>query len=88
MLHVQPMLKISFQVKTWKMHMFTGFQALGLSILWTVMRIKQISLFFPFFVVGMIPLRLSLRFLYTPKELDAVSMALQVLNRKSTVVPF
>lgn len=55
------------------MHMYTGFQCLGLAILWTVKTFPEIALFFPFFVVAMIPLRLSLKFLYSYRELDAVS---------------
>jgi hypothetical protein len=61
------------QVKTWKMHMFTAFQFLGLVVLWMVLSIKAIALFFPFFVLAMIPLRILLNFVFTPKELDAVS---------------
>ncbi len=33
---------------------------------------SALALFFPFFVVAMIPYRLALKFLFTPKELDAV----------------
>lgn len=61
------------RVKTWKLHFFTATQIVGLAILFTVMSIPQVALFFPFFIVAMIPLRLSLKFMYTPRELDAVS---------------
>ena len=60
------------RVKTWKMHMFTLLQTGGLVILWIVKSTK-VALAFPFFVVAMIPYRLSLKFLFTPRELDAVS---------------
>ena len=60
------------QVKTMKMHLFTLVQSIGLGILWAV-KSSTIALFFPFFVVAMIPLRLSMKFLFTPKELEAVS---------------
>ena len=56
-----------------KMHLFTLVQTLGLGVLWAV-KSSAIALFFPFFVVAMIPLRMSLKFLFTPKELEAVSI--------------
>ena len=55
------------------MHLFTLVQTLGLGVLWAV-KSSAIALFFPFFVVAMIPLRMSLKFLFTPKELEAVSI--------------
>ena len=57
------------------MHLFTLVQSIGLGILWAV-KSSTIALFFPFFVVAMIPLRLSMKFLFTPKELEAVSFLL------------
>ena len=43
-----------------------------MAILWIV-KSTPAALVFPFFVVFMIPLRLSLKFLFTPRELEAVS---------------
>ena len=57
-------------VRTWRMHMFTIIQLLGLAILWTVKSIPSIALAFPFFVVSMIGVRWILKFLFTEKELD------------------
>ena len=66
-----------FQVKTWKMHLFTCVQMCGLGILWAV-KSSAIALAFPFFVVAMVPLRLLLEYLpkplkFTPQELEEVS---------------
>ena len=54
------------------MHLFTLCQGIGLAILWIV-KSTQAALVFPFFVVFMVPLRLALKFIFTPRELDAVS---------------
>eukprot|EP00095_Tigriopus_kingsejongensis_P009937 maker-scaffold1000_size72005-snap-gene-0.9 protein:Tk09937 transcript:maker-scaffold1000_size72005-snap-gene-0.9-mRNA-1 annotation:"anion exchange" len=62
------------RVKTWKMHLFTILQVLGLVVLWVV-KSTQLALFFPFFVVAMIPYRLSLKFLFSTRELDALDGA-------------
>jgi hypothetical protein len=72
-LEINSLSKFVPKVRTWKMHLFTASQALGLSILWIV-KSTSAALAFPFFVVGMVPLRLVLRFFFTPKELDAVSV--------------
>ena len=60
-------------VKTWRMVLFTVMQALGLALLWIVKSFNQIALAFPFFVVLMIPYRYLLKFIFTEKELSAVS---------------
>jgi hypothetical protein len=54
------------------MHIYTLIQLFGLAVLWAV-KSSEISLVFPFFVVAMVPLRMVLRFIYTPMELEAVS---------------
>ena len=54
------------------MHLYTFVQVLGLGILWVV-KSSAIALFFPFFVVAMVPLRMSMKFFFIPKELEAVS---------------
>ena len=66
----------SFQVKTWKMHLYTLIQAAGLGVLWAV-KSSPIALFFPFFVVLMVPLRMSLKWIFTPDELENVSFCWQ-----------
>ena len=58
-----------------KMYLFTLVQSFGLGVLWAV-KSSTIALFFPFFVVAMIPLRMSLKFLFTPKELEAVRITI------------
>eukprot|EP00094_Tigriopus_californicus_P004373 TCALIF_04214-PA protein Name:"Similar to SLC4A2 Anion exchange protein 2 (Cavia porcellus)" AED:0.09 eAED:0.09 QI:384/0.70/0.66/0.88/0.88/0.83/18/317/1415 len=59
------------RVKTWKMHLYTVLQVLGLAVLWVV-KSTQLALAFPFFVVAMIPYRMSLKYLFSPRELDAL----------------
>lgn len=61
-----------FQVKTLKMHLFTILQFLGLVVLWVV-KSSALALAFPFFVVGMVPYRLTFKLFFTPRELEAVS---------------
>ena len=68
-----PNVKYVQNVPTWKMHVYTFIQCVGLAILWAV-KSSPASLFFPFFIVAMIPLRLSLKFFYSPTELEAVSI--------------
>ena len=62
-----------YQVKTWKMHLFTIIQFGGLGILWGVKE-SPAALSFPFFVISMLGLRWSLKFLFTEKELEHVSI--------------
>lgn len=59
------------QVRTWKMHLYTGLQFTGLAILWAV-KSSPAALAFPFFVLGMVPYRMVLRFIFNNKELEAV----------------
>ena len=54
------------------MHLYTFVQVLGLVVLWIV-KSSPIALSFPFFVVAMVPLRMSLKYLFSQKELEAVS---------------
>jgi len=51
------------KVRTWKMHVYTFIQLIGLAILYTVSYVKSIALAFPFFVLLMLPLRFSLKYL-------------------------
>ena len=53
------------------MHLFTIIQFSGLGLLWGVKE-SPAALAFPFFVVSMIALRWSLKFIFTEKELDHV----------------
>ena len=60
------------------MHFFTIVQFCGLALLWGVKSWKDIALAFPFFVLLMVPLRMTLPYLpwifkFTQAELDAVS---------------
>ncbi|XP_048004593.1 anion exchange protein 3 isoform X2 [Leguminivora glycinivorella] len=59
------------RVPTWKMHMFTLVQLTGIIVLFTV-KSSRFSLALPFFLVMMIPLRMSLAYLFTPLQLRAL----------------
>lgn len=54
-----------------KMHLYTLIQVAGLSILYAV-KSSRFSLAMPFFLVMMVPLRMSLVYLFTPLQLRAV----------------
>jgi len=62
------------KVKTWRLHMYTIFQGLGLVLLWIV-KSTPAALAFPFFVVAMIPYRFLLKYIFTTRELDALDGA-------------
>lgn len=59
------------RVRTWRMHLYTVLQAIGFITLWIV-KSTSAALAFPFFVVGMIPFRLSFRLIFSKQELDAL----------------
>ena len=61
-------------VPTWKMNVYTLVQCIGLAVLWGV-KSSPVALFFPFFIVAMIPLRFSLKFIFSLSELEAVSVS-------------
>lgn len=61
------------RVPTWKIHMFTTAQVIGLVVLWTV-KSSSFSLAFPFFLIMMVPLRFKMGKFYTPTEINAVSI--------------
>ena len=67
-----PQLSYVRRVRTFKMHLFTVAQIVGLGVLWAV-KSSPAALAFPFFVIAMIPYRMSLKFLFSPQELEAVS---------------
>ncbi len=54
------------------MHLYTTLQLIGLAVLWAV-KSSVIALAFPFFVVAMIPYRMALKYIFTERELEAVS---------------
>ena len=66
------------QVKTWRMNLYTLFQFVGLATLWVVKSTKA-ALAFPFFVVAMIPYRMSLNWVFSEKELSAVNSYFAVI---------
>ena len=53
------------------MHAYTVVQLVGLGILWLV-KDSPAALAFPFFVVLMVPLRMTLKYFFTEEELEAV----------------
>ncbi|XP_061710644.1 band 3 anion transport protein isoform X2 [Cydia pomonella] len=59
------------RVPTWKMHMFTLVQLTGIIVLFTV-KSSRFSLALPFFLVMMVPLRMSLAYVFTPLQLRAL----------------
>ena len=61
--------------------MFTIIQFSGLGLLWGVKE-SPAALAFPFFVVSMIALRWSLKFIFTEKELDHVRKSIHWYKRK------
>ncbi len=61
------------QVRTWKMHLFTGIQVVALAILWAV-KSTAASLAFPFLLILLIPVRkFLLPKIFSQEELKAVS---------------
>lgn len=73
-------------VTTFRMNLFTLIQILCLSFLWIVKSTLS-SLAIPFFVLMLIPLRFSLKYLYSPKELEALdgSLEAKVVEEDSNV---
>ncbi|XP_059055151.1 anion exchange protein 3 [Achroia grisella] len=62
------------RVPTMRMHLFTIIQAAGLCVLYAV-KSSRLSLALPFFLVMMVPLRLSLAYIFTPLQLRALDGA-------------
>ena len=56
------------------MNIYTLVQCIGLAVLWVV-KSSPVALFFPFFIVAMIPLRFALKFIFSLSELEAVSIS-------------
>lgn len=66
------------RVPTWKMHIFTLIQVIGLAILWSI-KSSSISLAFPFVLILMVPLRQRMVALFNPREMDAVNIKTTIL---------
>ena len=64
------------------MHLFTGLQFLGLVVLWVV-KSSSLALAFPFFVVGMVPYRLTFKLMFNQRELEAVSLISKKMKLRS-----
>lgn len=62
------------QVKTWRMHLFTGIQIICLAVLWAVKSFQTTSLVLPFILILTVPLRrLVLPLIFRNLELQCVS---------------
>nr|XP_021199496.1 anion exchange protein 2 isoform X2 [Helicoverpa armigera] len=68
------------RVPTLKMHLFTLIQAAGLAVLYAV-KSSRFSLAMPFFLVMMVPLRMSLVYLFTPLQLRALDGAQKDIDK-------
>lgn len=62
------------QVKTWRMHLFTGIQIICLAVLWAAKTFPTTSLALPFILILTVPLRrFVLPFMFRDLELQCVS---------------
>ncbi|XP_026758395.3 band 3 anion transport protein isoform X3 [Galleria mellonella] len=68
------------RVPTMKMHLFTLIQAAGLALLYAI-KSSRVSLALPFFLVMMVPLRLSLAYIFTPLQLRALDGAQKEIDK-------
>ncbi|KAL0902078.1 hypothetical protein ABMA27_000033 [Loxostege sticticalis] len=68
------------RVPTLKMHMFTLIQLAGICILFAV-KSSRFSLALPFFLVMMVPLRMTLVYLFTPLQLRALDGAQKEIDK-------
>ncbi|XP_073957418.1 anion exchange protein Ae2 isoform X3 [Choristoneura fumiferana] len=68
------------RVPTFKMHLYTVIQIVGILILFTV-KSSRFSLALPFFLVMMVPLRMSLVYLFTPLQLRALDGAQKDIDK-------
>ncbi|XP_041987043.1 anion exchange protein 3 isoform X2 [Aricia agestis] len=69
------------RVPTLKMHLFTLLQIAGICVLYAV-KSSRFSLALPFFLVMMIPLRMSLAYLFTPLQLRALDGAQKDIDKE------
>ena len=71
---------VFIQVRTLKMHLFTIIQVVGFVSLWIIKSTKA-ALGFPFFLILLVPVRFFLlRYLFTPHELECVSITFYTGN--------
>ncbi|KAF9410287.1 hypothetical protein HW555_010594 [Spodoptera exigua] len=68
------------RVPTLKMHLYTLIQAAGLAVLYAV-KSSRFSLAMPFFLVMMVPLRMSLAYVFTPLQLRALDGAQKEIDK-------
>ncbi|XP_022124863.2 anion exchange protein 2 isoform X1 [Pieris rapae] len=68
------------RVPTSKMHLFTCIQIMGICVLYAV-KSSKISLALPFFIVLMVPLRMTLVYLFTPLQLRALDGAQKDIDK-------
>ncbi|XP_022832549.1 anion exchange protein 3 isoform X1 [Spodoptera litura] len=68
------------RVPTLKMHLYTLIQAAGLAVLYAV-KSSRFSLAMPFFLVMMVPLRMSLAYVFTPLQLRALDGAQKDIDK-------
>ncbi|KAG6446987.1 anion exchange protein 3 isoform X1 [Manduca sexta] len=68
------------RVPTLKMHLYTLIQVAGLCVLYAV-KSSRFSLALPFFLVLMVPLRMSLAYVFTPLQLRALDGAQKEIDK-------
>lgn len=68
------------RVPTLKMHLYTLIQCAGLGVLYAV-KSSRFSLAMPFFLVLMVPLRMSLVYIFTPLQLRALDGAQKDIDK-------
>ncbi|CAK1554059.1 unnamed protein product [Leptosia nina] len=68
------------RVPTMKMHLFTFIQIIGICVLYAV-KSSRFSLALPFFLVLMVPLRMSLVHIFTPLQLRALDGAQKDIDK-------
>jgi len=63
------------KVSVKRVHIFTGLQAVGLAVLYTLKSIKEVAVVFPFFIAFLAIVRLCFGRLFTSQELQALDGA-------------
>ncbi len=66
-----PMKHYTRLVKHWRIHLFTGIQALALLALW-LLKSSKVGLLFPVLIALLVPLRMWLGRFFTAAELEAL----------------
>ncbi len=62
------------RVRIGRIHVFTGIQLIGLTVLWVV-KASAAALLFPLFIALLVPLRMMLGRFFSPDELEALDSA-------------